>query len=196
MAVPVAVVAVVTVVPVVVAPLALTLAGLICRVARAHARGLRSPLRHANEFLKRTPPQMDDTTQHARDTHVFFFPAMSSILRSSARAAAASWGPRTFASRAGAAAARRGGVVDASDDKPLTPPPVAAAPDAAHDTRLNPGTPLDIGWVQSVRVNKSAVESRASEIGTRRSVKKEWQAAWLLRALSCVDLTTLAGERV
>ena len=54
--------------------------------------------------------------------------------------------------------------------------------------------PLELDWVQGVRVNRSAVERRCATIGTRRSVKKEWQAAWLLRAITCMDLTTLAGD--
>src|SRR5436190_1022081 len=58
----------------------------------------------------------------------------------------------------------------------------------------NPGVPLDIGWAESVHVNRSAVERRAATIGTRRTVKKEWQAAWLLRAITCMDLTTLSGD--
>src|SRR5882724_8295089 len=58
----------------------------------------------------------------------------------------------------------------------------------------NRGTSLNLDWVESVRVNLSAVERRAATIGTRRTVKKEWQAAWLLRAISCIDLTTLAGD--
>ena len=58
----------------------------------------------------------------------------------------------------------------------------------------NPGIPLDLGWVQGVRVNRSAVERRAATVGARRTVKKEWQAGWLLRAVSCIDLTTLAGD--
>jgi deoxyribose-phosphate aldolase len=64
-----------------------------------------------------------------------------------------------------------------------------------HDTvERNPGVPLDMGWVRSVRVNLSATERRSATIPTRRSVKKEWQAAWLLRAITCIDLTTLAGD--
>ena len=43
-------------------------------------------------------------------------------------------------------------------------------------------------------MNRSAVERRAATLGPRRSVKKEWQAAWLLRAIRCMDLTTLAGD--
>jgi deoxyribose-phosphate aldolase len=58
----------------------------------------------------------------------------------------------------------------------------------------NPGMPLELDWVRSVRVNRSAVERRAATLGTRRSVKGDWQAAWLLRAVSCMDLTTLSGD--
>ena len=58
----------------------------------------------------------------------------------------------------------------------------------------NAGLPLDIAWLQQVQVNKSAVERRASTLSTRRTVKKQWQAAWLLKAISCIDLTTLAGD--
>jgi deoxyribose-phosphate aldolase len=54
--------------------------------------------------------------------------------------------------------------------------------------------PLDLGWVRSVRVNRSAAERRAATIPTRRTVKKEWQAAWLLRAITLMDLTTLSGD--
>jgi len=58
----------------------------------------------------------------------------------------------------------------------------------------NPGTELDLDWVDSTRVNKSAVERRAATLPTRRAVKKQWQAAWLTKAVSCIDLTTLAGD--
>ncbi|MEX1184587.1 MAG: deoxyribose-phosphate aldolase [Gemmatimonadota bacterium] len=58
----------------------------------------------------------------------------------------------------------------------------------------NPGFPLELEWVRDVRVNRSAVERRAATIGTRRTVKKDWQAAWLLRAVTLMDLTTLAGD--
>jgi len=54
--------------------------------------------------------------------------------------------------------------------------------------------PLNMEWVEEIRVNTSAVERRAATIDTRRSVKKEWQAAWLLRAIACMDLTTLSGD--
>jgi deoxyribose-phosphate aldolase len=58
----------------------------------------------------------------------------------------------------------------------------------------NSGIPLDLNWVQGVRVNSSAVERRAQTQVARRTVKKEWQAAWHLRAISCMDLTTLSGD--
>ncbi|GAC1456644.1 MAG: deoxyribose-phosphate aldolase [Ktedonobacterales bacterium] len=67
------------------------------------------------------------------------------------------------------------------------------APETAPDAR-NPGMPLDLGRVEAQRVNRSAVERRAVTLPTRRTVKKEWQAAWLLRAITCLDLTTLAGD--
>ncbi|MCA9970858.1 MAG: deoxyribose-phosphate aldolase, partial [Anaerolineales bacterium] len=55
-------------------------------------------------------------------------------------------------------------------------------------------TPLDLDWVLGAHVNRSAVERRTATLPGRRSIKKEWQAAWLLRAISCIDLTTLAGD--
>ena len=54
--------------------------------------------------------------------------------------------------------------------------------------------PLDLDVIRALRVNRSAVERRAATIPTRRTVKKEWQAAWLLRAITCMDLTTLQGD--
>lgn len=68
-----------------------------------------------------------------------------------------------------------------------------AAPTTGHSER-NPISPLDLGWVNSLRVNRSAVERRTATLTGRRTVKKDWQAAWLLRAISCMDLTTLAGD--
>src|SRR5262249_27778713 len=58
----------------------------------------------------------------------------------------------------------------------------------------NRGTSLNLDWVESVRVNTSAVERRAATLVTRRTVKKDWQIAWLLRAITCMDLTTLSGD--
>ncbi|MGA3092282.1 MAG: deoxyribose-phosphate aldolase [Terriglobales bacterium] len=58
----------------------------------------------------------------------------------------------------------------------------------------NTGIPLNLDWVSEVRVNTSAVERRAQSQIARRTVKKDWQAAWLLRAVTCMDLTTLSGD--
>src|SRR4051812_42059247 len=58
----------------------------------------------------------------------------------------------------------------------------------------NPGTALDLDIVRSLRVNRSAVEHRAATIPTRRTVKKEWQAGSQPRAITLIDLTTLAGD--
>lgn len=63
-----------------------------------------------------------------------------------------------------------------------------------HARERNPGMPLDLDWLYSTRINRSAVERRAATLTTRRTVKKEWQAAWLLRAITCLDLTTLSGD--
>ena len=65
---------------------------------------------------------------------------------------------------------------------------------AADHVDRNPGMPLDLDVVRAIRVNRSAVERRAATIPTRRTVKKEWQAAWLLRAVTLMDLTTLSGD--
>lgn len=64
---------------------------------------------------------------------------------------------------------------------------------AVHLPR-NPGIPLDLGEVLSARVNRSAVLARTANLTARRSIKKEWQAAWLLKAITCIDLTTLSGD--
>ena len=61
-------------------------------------------------------------------------------------------------------------------------------------TPRNPGMPLALDWVEDVRINRSAVERRAATLRTRRTVKKAWQAAWLLRAVTLMDLTTLSGD--
>jgi deoxyribose-phosphate aldolase len=65
-------------------------------------------------------------------------------------------------------------------------------PQVAHPR--NPGMPLDLDWVASVQANTSAIERRCATLGGRRSVKKDFQAAWLLKAISLIDLTTLSGD--
>ncbi|WBU54597.1 deoxyribose-phosphate aldolase [Paracoccus sp. SCSIO 75233] len=62
------------------------------------------------------------------------------------------------------------------------------------ETRRNPGTELTPEWFETIRINTPATERRATTLPVRRSLKKEWQAAWLLNAIRCIDLTTLAGD--
>ena len=81
-----------------------------------------------------------------------------------------------------------------SREQPEVSSDTAIAHLAGHPLLTNRGIPLDLEWVRSVRINTSAVERRAQTHAARRTVKKEWQAAWLLRALSCMDLTTLSGD--
>jgi deoxyribose-phosphate aldolase len=71
--------------------------------------------------------------------------------------------------------------------------PVGASSRFAPVAR-NPGTPLTLDWFEDVQVNLSAAERRAASLPARRSVKKNYQAAWLVKALQCIDLTTLAGD--
>jgi deoxyribose-phosphate aldolase len=82
-------------------------------------------------------------------------------------------------SRSVATHASAGGVIAELAGRPLLP---------------NAGIPLNLDWVREVCVNTSAVERRAQSQVARRTVKKEWQAAWLLRAITCMDLTTLSGD--
>ena len=72
-----------------------------------------------------------------------------------------------------------------------TPTPFSREPELCP----NRGMPLNLDWVEDVLVNTSAVERRAQSLVARRTVKKEWQVAWLLRAISCMNLTTLSGDR-
>ena len=67
---------------------------------------------------------------------------------------------------------------------------VVIAPDHARNAVM----PLATSWFDAVEVNLSAAERRAQTLTTRRSVKKAHQAAWLVRAIECMDLTTLAGD--
>ncbi len=53
---------------------------------------------------------------------------------------------------------------------------------------------LDLGWVNQIKVNRNASDRRAASLANRRTVKKEYQAAWLIKALQCIDLTTLGGD--
>src|SRR5260370_5161422 len=106
--------------------------------------------------------------------------------------------PRESRSRLGVADRLRDGA-------PVKFPPESAKPESVPSGPLvatlfvrplvaNHGLPLDLEWVRQVRVNTSAVERRTQTHTARRTVKKEWQAAWELRAITCMDLTTLSGD--
>ncbi len=71
---------------------------------------------------------------------------------------------------------------------------VAASHILARNDHRNPGMDLDIAMFEGHGANTRAAERRAASLGSRRSVKKEWQAAWLVNAIRCIDLTTLAGD--
>lgn len=65
---------------------------------------------------------------------------------------------------------------------------------AIHNRPRNPGGPLALSAFDRVQVNTSAAERRAATLTARRSVKKQYQAAWLVKAASLIDLTTLSGD--
>jgi deoxyribose-phosphate aldolase len=92
---------------------------------------------------------------------------------------------------------RSGAAVGSTVNSPDKIAPGSVTPLATLSGRAllsNRGVPLNLDWVKQVRVNTSAVERRAQTHVARRTVKKDWQAAWLLRAVTCMDLTTLSGD--
>ena len=82
----------------------------------------------------------------------------------------------------------------APDEAAGTPPADRPEERTPHEEERNPGIPLDLGWIRHVAVNRSAVERRVATLPKRRTVKKDHQAGWLLRAITLMDLTTLAGD--
>lgn len=68
------------------------------------------------------------------------------------------------------------------------------APTARPEPGRNPGAPLDLDQLRAIRINRSAVERRVATLPRRRTVKRQWQAGWLLRVVTCLDLTTLSGD--
>jgi deoxyribose-phosphate aldolase len=72
--------------------------------------------------------------------------------------------------------------------------PMVRAEPGRNAPARNEACPLDLGWVRDVRVNLSAAERRVATLPGRRTVKKDAQAAWLLKAVTCIDLTTLNGD--
>ena len=92
---------------------------------------------------------------------------------------------------------RLGASTNAMTDAPSLHVPAhkeALAMLGGRELQPNRGIPLNLDWVENVRLNTSAVERRAQTLVTRRTVKKDWQIAWLLRAITCMDLTTLSGD--
>src|SRR5436853_7234901 len=98
--------------------------------------------------------------------------------------------PRENISRYGVADRLSNGVAEKFAPEPATPIAILAG----QPLLANRGIPLNLEWLRQVSVNTSAVERRAQSHVARRTVKKEWQAAWHLRAISCMDLTTLSGD--
>src|ERR1700685_693162 len=80
-----------------------------------------------------------------------------------------------------------------SNVQPITPREISHGAISSEDGR-NPITAFDGDLIESVRVNRSAAERRIATLPGRRTVKKQWQAAWLVRAIQCIDLTTLSGD--
>jgi len=85
-------------------------------------------------------------------------------------------------------------MVNFLPDASVAPLTIAPSHPTGHNRERNPGTRLDATAFDSIAINASAVERRTSSLTARRSVKKEFQAAWLVRALTCIDLTTLSGD--
>ncbi len=96
----------------------------------------------------------------------------------------------TSASRPASASPARPVALHTASDTPRPP----RIPSFSEHPVRNPGTDLDLDVIAATRINRSAVERRAATLPARRTVKKEWQAAWLLRAITCMDLTTLSGD--
>ena len=62
------------------------------------------------------------------------------------------------------------------------------------DFKRNTAIGLDLGWINHLKVNRNAADRRAASLANRRTVKKDYQAAWLVKAIQCIDLTTLSGD--
>ena len=80
-----------------------------------------------------------------------------------------------------------------SKTKPVSAPAKTAGLPQVHEPR-NPGMELDMDWVMAAQANTSAIERRTKSLPGRRSVKKDYQAAWMLKAITMIDLTTLSGD--
>jgi len=109
---------------------------------------------------------------------------------------AVQYGKRPVAAEVNARAleGRAGSLEVGSQQSLTTPPERTIATLNGRELGPNRGMPLNLDWVEDVHVNLSAVERRSDTMTKRRTVKKDWQAAWLLRAITCTDLTTLQGD--
>ena len=89
-------------------------------------------------------------------------------------------------------------IADNGAPTPVKAPADQAAASVANASHgglpRNPGMPLDLDWALGVEANTSAIERRCASLPGRRTVKKDHQAAWLLKAVTCIDLTTLVGD--
>jgi deoxyribose-phosphate aldolase len=112
------------------------------------------------------------------------------------RSMAVQYGKRPVAAEVNARAleGRAGSLEVGSQQSLTTPPERTIATLNGRELGPNRGMPLNLDWVEDVHVNLSAVERRSDTMTKRRTVKKDWQAAWLLRAITCTDLTTLQGD--
>lgn len=84
--------------------------------------------------------------------------------------------------------------VSSTDTAPILPVAKIVKTENVTGIARNAGMPLDLDWVSKTNINLSAVERRVHTLPGRRTVKKDAQAAWLLKAISCIDLTTLNGD--
>ncbi len=86
--------------------------------------------------------------------------------------------------------------ISQEDSKVISYPNLVGSEDLKENSGVtrNPGMDFKLDKISNIAINKSAVERRCSNYGTRRSIKKEKQAAWLLKAITLMDLTTLSGD--
>jgi|TARA_B110000503_G_C7165527_1_gene421732 deoxyribose-phosphate aldolase len=86
--------------------------------------------------------------------------------------------------------------ISQEDSKVISYPNLVGSEDLKENSGVtrNPGMDFKLDKISNIAINKSAVERRCSNYGTRRSIKKDKQAAWLLKAITLMDLTTLSGD--
>lgn len=95
---------------------------------------------------------------------------------------------------AGAVLRPRAAALNPASNSPVVSAPIVGDPVGLHEDSRNAGHSFDSSWIDDIRVNLSAAERRIATLPGRRSVKKDAQAGWLLKAITCIDLTTLNGD--